>query len=135
MLFWFGLVWWHINHYKLFKVKSLLIHWTVLFQTIQFNISTQFSSNWPIDRILPSATTPGHRGHVSDGNKRVLRISLNYNITKASPSDCLVSYPGYSLREDCLSEKMQLEYSTSPANRDNYYVGGRYTGLWWIIII
>ena len=25
---------------------------TVLFQTIQFSISTQFSSIWPIDRIL-----------------------------------------------------------------------------------
>ena len=31
---------------------------TVIFQTIQFSISTQFSSIWPIDRILSGATTP-----------------------------------------------------------------------------
>ena len=32
---------------------------TVLFQTIQFSISTQFSSIWPIDRTLSGVTTPG----------------------------------------------------------------------------
>ena len=32
---------------------------TVLIQTIQFSISTQFSSIWPIDRILSGATTQG----------------------------------------------------------------------------
>ena len=32
---------------------------TVLFQAIQFSISTQFSSIWPIDRTLSGATTPG----------------------------------------------------------------------------
>ena len=30
---------------------------TVLFQTIQVSISTQFSSIWPIDRTLSGATT------------------------------------------------------------------------------
>ena len=30
---------------------------TVLFQAIQFSISTQFSSIWPINRILSGATT------------------------------------------------------------------------------
>ena len=31
---------------------------SVLFQTIQFSISTQFSSIWPIDRTLSGATIP-----------------------------------------------------------------------------
>ena len=30
-----------------------------LFQAIQFSISTQFSSIWPLDRTLSGATTPG----------------------------------------------------------------------------
>ena len=32
---------------------------TILYQTIQFNISKQFSSIWPIDRILSGATKSG----------------------------------------------------------------------------
>ena len=32
---------------------------TFLFQTIQFSISTQFSSIWAIDRVLSAATTLG----------------------------------------------------------------------------
>ena len=35
-----------------------LNHKTVLFQAIQFGISTQFSSIWSIDRTLSGATTP-----------------------------------------------------------------------------
>ena len=48
---------------------------TVLFQTIQFSISTQFSSIWPIDRILSGATTLGQGELGSDGNEVVLCIS------------------------------------------------------------
>ena len=33
---------------------------TVLLQTIQFSISTQLSSIWPIYRALSDATTPGN---------------------------------------------------------------------------
>ena len=48
---------------------------TVLFQTIQFSISTQFSSIQPIDRTLSGATTtPGQSGPGSGGNKGVPRI-------------------------------------------------------------
>ena len=47
---------------------------TVLFQTNQFSISTQFSSIWPIDRTLSGVTTPGQSGPGSDGNEEVLRI-------------------------------------------------------------
>ena len=40
----------------------------VLIQTIQFSISIQFSSNWPIYRTVSSATTPGQILPGSDGN-------------------------------------------------------------------
>ena len=71
---------------------------TVLFQTIQFSISTQFSSIWPIDITVSGSTTMGQSGHGSDGNEEVLCISLSSSITGTSPSDCLVSYLGHSLR-------------------------------------
>ena len=64
---------WHINPFRVIqrKIKFLKIQScinivfvykqlnvkTVLFQTIQFSISTQFSSVWPIDRTLSGATT------------------------------------------------------------------------------
>ena len=69
----------------------------VLFQTIQFNISMQFSSTWPIDRTISGATTPGQSGPESDGNEGTLHIPQSYSITGTSPSDCLVSYSGHSL--------------------------------------
>ena len=46
----------------------------VLFQAIQFSISTQFSSIWLIDRTLSGATTPGQSGPGSDDNEGVLHI-------------------------------------------------------------
>ena len=46
----------------------------VLFLRIQFSISTQFSSNWPIDRIPSGATTPGQSEPGSNGNEGVLHI-------------------------------------------------------------
>ena len=42
----------------------------------------------------------------SDGNEGVLRIPQSSNITGASPSDCLVSYPGYSLEKSYPSAEM-----------------------------
>ena len=47
---------------------------TVLFQTIQFNISTQFSSIWQIDRTLSGSSSPGQSEPGSDGNEGLLRI-------------------------------------------------------------
>ena len=80
----------------LFQIQFSIIHRlnaeTILFQTIQFSISTQFSSIWPIDRTLSVATTPGQRGPGSNGNKGVFRNPQNASITEASTSsDCLVS--------------------------------------------
>ena len=65
---------------------------TVLFQTIHFNISTQFSSIWLIDRTLSGATTPGQCEPGSDGNKGVLRIPQISSNTGTLPSDCILSY-------------------------------------------
>ena len=67
----------------------------VLFQIIQFSISTQFSSIWIIDRTLSGASSSGQSGAGSDGNEGVLHILQNSSITGTSPSDCLVSYPGH----------------------------------------
>ena len=75
-----------------FYLHSVSMSKTVLFQTIQFSISTQFSSIRHIDRNLSGATTPSQSGPGSDGNKGVLRIPQIYCITGASPSDCLVSW-------------------------------------------
>ena len=88
-------------------------------KTLQFNISTQFSSIWLIDRALSGATTPGQSGSGRDGNEVVLRIPQIPNITGTSPSDCLVSKPGYSLRGSYPSAEMQSVYSTAPADWAN----------------
>ena len=47
-------------------------------------------------RTLSGATTPGQTGPGSNGNEEVLCIPQRSSITEASPSDCLVSYPGHS---------------------------------------
>ena len=53
---------------------------------------------------------------VDNGNKEVLRISQSSNITGASPSDCLVLYPGHLLGESYPSIVIQSVYSTAPVN-------------------
>ena len=62
----------------------------------------RFSSIWPIDKTLSGATTPGHSGPGSDGNKGLLHIPQSSSITGTSTSDCLVSYPEHSLVEGSL---------------------------------
>ena len=57
-----------------FKQFSLAKVQTVLFQTVQFSISTQFSPIRPIDRTLSGAITPAQSGPGSDGNEGVLHI-------------------------------------------------------------
>ena len=87
---------------------------TVLFQVIQFSISTLSSSIWPIDRAQSGANTPGQSGPGSDGYEGVLRILQSSNITGMSPLDCLMSYPGHSLGRSQSSAEVQSEYSTVP---------------------
>ena len=64
---------------------------TALFQTIQFSISTHFSSIWPINRALSGATTPGQSEPGSDGNEGVLCIPQISSISGTYPSDYLVA--------------------------------------------
>ena len=71
---------------------------------------------------LSGATTPGQSGPGSNGNKGVLHIPQSSSSTGASPSDCLVSYPGHSLGESYPSVEMQSVYSTAPADWATYEV-------------
>ena len=48
--------------------------------------------------------------------KEYSTFSKSPRLDGASPSDCLVSYPGPSLRESYLSAKMQSMYSTASAD-------------------
>ena len=90
---------------------------TVLFQTIQFSISTRFSSIQPIDGTLSGATTTSQNGAGTDGNEGILRIPQSFSIIGTSPSDCLVSCPGHSLGgESYPSAEKQSVYSTVPAD-------------------
>ena len=82
---------------------------------MKFSISIQFSSIWTIDRTLSGATTLGHSGPGSDDNKGVLCIPQSW-VTEASPSDCLVSYPGHLLGKSYPFAGMQSVYSAAPAN-------------------
>ena len=69
---------------------------TVLVQTIQFSVKTQFSSTWPIDRTLSGTTSPRQSGYVSDNNEGVLCIPQSSSITGTSTSDCLGMQSVYS---------------------------------------
>ena len=100
----------------LFFIYTQLNVKTVLFQTNQFNISTQFSSICPIDRTLSSATTLGQSRSGNNGNKGLVCIPQSSSITGASLSGCLVLYPGHLLGKSYLSAEMQLVSSTAPAN-------------------
>ena len=86
---------------------------TVLFQTIQFSISTQFSSVWAI--IGPYQLLP-HWAKVDLGGMAMKSYSAFFK-APALPSDCLVSYPGHSLEWGLYStaEKQSVS-STAPAN-------------------
>ena len=87
---------------------------TVLFKNIQFCISKQFSSIWPIESTLSSAITLEQRGPRSNSNEGVLHILQSSSITGTSESDCLVSYPGHSLGEFYPSAGVQSVYSIAP---------------------
>ncbi len=100
--------------YRLIKTSRGVNFWT-----IQFSISSQSSFIRPIDKTLSGATTSGQSGPGSNSNERVLWIPQSSNIIGTPPSDCFVSYPGHSLGRSYPSAKMQLVYSTSPANWAN----------------
>ena len=90
---------------------------TVLFRTIQFSISSLFSSIWPIDSTLSGGASPGQNEPGSDGNKGVPYVTQSSIIIGVLPSDCSVSYPGHSLGKGSYpSAEMQLMYYTAPAD-------------------
>ena len=101
----------------------------IVFQTIQYRISTQFSSIWPIDWTLTGDTTPGQIGPGSDGINHVLHIPQSSSFTRASLSDFLVSYLGHSLKESYPSTEMQSVYPTAPAN---WAMG---SCAWWMVLL
>ena len=74
------------------------------------------SSIWPIDWTLWGALTPVQNGAGSNGNKGALHIPQS-SWTGAPPSDCLVSYPQYSLGIGSYpSAEVQSAYSTAPSD-------------------
>ena len=88
---------------------------TVLFQVIQF------SSIWPINRTLSSATHLGQSEPGNDGNERVLCILQSFNITGTPSSDCLVSYPGHTWGGGVLSLcRDAVAVSRSPSRLGNW---------------
>ena len=72
-------------------------------------VSMSNSSIWPIDRTLLGATTLGQSRSGSDDNEGVPRISKSSSITGASPSDCLMSYPGTLQRYTVYSRPTRLK--------------------------
>ena len=82
---------------KKFLFQPIQLSQSVPIQTIQFSISTQFSSIKLIDGALSDTTIPGQSGPGSDGNEGVLHVPQSFSITRTSPSECLGSYPGYLL--------------------------------------
>ena len=77
-------------------------------------------SIWPIERTQSSATTLGLSEPGSNGNKAVQHIP-QISKSGASPTDCLLSYPGDSLAGEGLiplqgfSQSILLPYPTEPA--------------------
>ena len=69
------------------------------------------------DRTLSGDTTSGQSGPGSNSNERAHSIPQSSGITGASPSDCLVSYPGQAWeRGGHPLAKMQSVYSAAPVD-------------------
>ena len=90
---------------------------SVLFQTIQFSMSTQFTSIKPINRALSGATIPGQIGPGSNGNEGVLCIPQTPSITGTSPSDffSVISRTLVCEEGSYNSAEVQSVYSTAAA--------------------
>ena len=80
------------------------------------------NSIWFIKETLTGTITPGQNEPGSNGNEGVLYI-LFYSRIGASPSDSLMSYPGYSLGwwGSYATAEMKSMYSTGPANKAGLY--------------
>ena len=70
-----------------------------------------------MDKAQAGATILGQSVPGSNGNEGVLRIPQSSSITRTSPSDCLVTYPGHSLGGGSYpSAEVQSVYSTAPSD-------------------
>ena len=70
-----------------------------------------------LGRTLTGATTLGLIGAGSDGNEGALHTPINWSITRSSPSDCLLSYAGHSLKAGSYSStEIQSVNCTAPAD-------------------
>ena len=80
--------------FKLFYFKQFNLTLVFCLQTVYMsNSSTEFK-----EKTLSGPTTPSQSRHGNDGNEGLLRIPPNSSIIETYPSDCLVLYPGHSLR-------------------------------------
>ena len=108
------------KQFSLAQVPSFNVKKLVPFQTIQFSISIQFSSIWPIERTHSCATTLGQNGLVSNSNEGILCIFQSSSFTEASSSDCLESNLEHSSgRSSCCI--------LQPKPTGQYYFCSRYT--------
>ena len=82
------------------SIKHVICLHAVKFLTIQFSISHLFEHSLIVKQFYLThrlcATTPSQSWPVSNNNEEVLHILQNSR-TGASPSDCLVLYPGHLL--------------------------------------
>ena len=102
----------------------------MLFQAIQFSITTQFISIWPIDWTQSSAPTRGQSGHWWDRNEGVLGIPKSSCITGTPPSDCLVSYTGHSLMVCYSLQRCSWCIQQPQPSRPNKFSETRYVRRW-----
>ena len=65
---------------------------------------------------LSAATILGQSGAGSDSNEGVFCIPQISSIIKASPLDCLLTYPGHLLGKSYSSAEMQAVYSIAPGD-------------------
>ena len=72
----------------------------------------------PIDRNLSGDSIPCLSGPGGNGNEGVLRIPQSVSITRASPSDFLLSYPRHSLRVGKSDPSVEMQLIFSPASVD-----------------
>ena len=78
-------------------------------------------------QVLPLWTRMDRGAMKRQCNEGILYISQRSSITKASPSDCLVSYPGHRLAESYPSAETQSVYSAAPPDwATGYSLGESY---------
>ena len=76
---------------------------------------------WPMDRILSGATSPGHSGPGSDGNKRATLHSPKLQHYWSFTIRLFSVISGHSLGESFPSAEMQSVYSTVPDDCPSFW--------------